>query len=128
VIRDAGEALDWDRVVRRSRAYGLGLVMGTATAFLRREFGVPVPNVASDALAALPSTRAQRLAHELVMRPAWIGQMVHHVEQWDFHRRGGKTGMWAFFGYEADRVGLNGRPALVRHWGRRARELARRQP
>lgn len=54
----AHQAPDWDRVVARSRAAGLALVVATMLARARRTVGAPVPVAVLDALAPAVGWRA----------------------------------------------------------------------
>lgn len=126
----AAGGFDWDRLVELARCHGVGLVLRDALRFLAAEGFVPVPDTASAAAARLPATRHDRVVHALAMRPARIGPLVHHVEQWDHHRRearlaGRRATPWRHLGREAERVGAAGRTGLMRHWARRARQRAR---
>lgn len=123
----AGGDFDWHRLVAIAAEHRVGLVLEEALRFLDAEGFVEVPGHAFGGLAMELETRGARITHALLMRPALLGPLVHHLEQWDHHRRGAglegaRPSVWRYLGREAERMGVGGRRGLMRHWLRRGRQ------
>ncbi len=63
VMRSSGDALDWDRVVRRTESIGSTLRLRDALVYLARTVGAPVSESALDRLDSTPVSPRERLAH-----------------------------------------------------------------
>jgi hypothetical protein len=85
VTRQAGDAIDWDRLVERAIARRVTLPLRPALALLRDEFGVPVPDDAVAALGKARATRSERLGHRVALHPLRRG--THYVVLFDRYRR-----------------------------------------
>ena len=125
----ADGAFAWEQLAGAAAEHGVGLVVEEALRFLRAEGFLEVPDSALQALAQF-ETRPGLLVHALLMRPARLGPLAFHLEQFDHHRRGaGPDGkrptVRGYLAREAARMGVDGRRGLAVHWARRARERAR---
>jgi hypothetical protein len=69
VMRSARSALDWDRVVARSRARSMSLPMAAALGYLRDVVAAPVPPEVVRSLEDVPRGRIERAVHR-----AWSGR------------------------------------------------------
>jgi hypothetical protein len=83
--RAAGEGLDWDRVGAEAERRELTVATGAALAYLRDEFGLPVPWRLSDRLAAAPASRHERAAFRAAGRPDSPLRTLRMA--WDRYRR-----------------------------------------
>ncbi len=70
VIRTAGEALDWDRVLERAAALRLNARLGMGLGYLQRRFQTPVPREVTAALNARRPTWVERIENSVVLRDA----------------------------------------------------------
>jgi hypothetical protein len=84
-VRAAGEELDWDRVAEEAERRQLTVATGAALAYLREEFGLPVPGRLSDRLAAAPASRHERSAFRAASRPDGPVRTLRMA--WDRYRR-----------------------------------------
>jgi hypothetical protein len=84
-IRAAGEDLEWDRVVAEAERRRLTVATGAALAYLREEFGAPVPADTLERLAAAPVSRHERAAFAAACRPDSPLRTLRMA--WDRYRR-----------------------------------------
>jgi Uncharacterised nucleotidyltransferase len=70
ILRVAGGAIDWPRLVERATRLRATLRLRDALAFLRTELDAPVPDGVVEELESVPVTRRDALAHRLSARAA----------------------------------------------------------
>lgn len=85
VIRSAGGALEWERLVAEAERRGLTVACGAALSYLREEFGLAVPESALGRLRAAPASRHERAAFRAACRPDSPLRTVQMA--WDRYRR-----------------------------------------
>jgi putative nucleotidyltransferase-like protein len=85
VIRAAGEALDWERVGAEAERRQLTVATAAALAYLREEFGAPVPPALLDRLARAPASKHERAAFAAACRPDSPTRTLRMA--WDRYRR-----------------------------------------
>ena len=115
IIRQAGPALDWDRLLSLAGALGMSLPLRDTLRFLHSQLEVPLPPEVLDRLAAIPVTAGERRFYGLkLLRPGWLGALPL---QWHHYRglglaAGRRPSLAGFLTY------------MMRTWGLgRAREL-----
>jgi hypothetical protein len=111
VVREAGDRLDWDRLVDQAARRRVMLAMRTALRYLWREFDVPVPASVLADLDRIVPTRRERRAYrastrEIIGRPM-VGTLLAMWAYWTQ-----RTAKWP------RRRALAGFPFFVRDiWG-----------
>jgi hypothetical protein len=85
VIRSAGGALEWDRLVAEAERRRLTVACSAALSYLREEFGLPVPAAALGRLRAADVSRHERAAFRAACRPDSPLRTVQMA--WDRYRR-----------------------------------------
>jgi hypothetical protein len=70
ILRVAGGAIDWPRLVERATRLRATLRLRDALAFLRTELEAPIPDGVVEELERVPVTRRDALAHRLAARAA----------------------------------------------------------
>ncbi len=127
-----GDAVDWDGLVAEAARRQMTAPVHDALAHLRRDFGAPVPERVTRALAATRLTRGQRWEYRLRTRPGHplLGRVPEHWLRYRrLRRRGARVGFAAYLQVVLVCDGLWGlaRRALLRHrWRRREQEAVAR--
>lgn len=85
VIRGGGERLDWDRFAAEAERRQLTVACAAALAYLREEFGAPVPDTVLERLRAAPASRHERAAFRAACRPDSSLRALRMA--WDRYRR-----------------------------------------
>jgi hypothetical protein len=130
VIRATGARLDWEVLVATAREHEVTLTLWEALDFLRAELAVEVPPEALDALAASPSSIAERLVHRVEARHVVLPRGAGYVELWDRYRRlargrGERRSAAGFLTFVAEVWNLPHRRALAPRLARKALQIAR---
>jgi Uncharacterised nucleotidyltransferase len=85
VIRSAGEALDWERLVVEATRRRLTVATAAALAYLGEEFGAAIPGPVLEELRAVPASRHERAAFRAACRPDSPLRTLRMA--WDRYRR-----------------------------------------
>lgn len=85
VIRSAGDAFDWERLVAEATRRRLTVATAAALAYLGEEFGAAVPDSTLASLRAVPASRHERAAFRAACRPDSPLRTLRMA--WDRYRR-----------------------------------------
>src|SRR4051794_10195778 len=113
IVRSAGDGIDWRRLVDGAARRDIALTVRTSLDMVREVLGAPIPDRVPAELAALPSTRRERLVLRLDSSPTLVASSAR---LWDLYRRRAAAGGEVhedFLQYVADAADLPSRRAVA---------------